>query len=924
MNPLPLPYPFSRNSNRQTNLKAASLSSDSVEAHAWLAPHSLWGVNWHAALLALVTAVALHAGPAQGANLLVNPSFEANNGQVVPTGWTYFAPPTTTVQDYWVVATNTVGCSHMLPHSGTYYWKEWGALYNAAVSNVAGIYQTLGSSPGAIYQVSGWLATSSCDQLRPDCYTWLQVEFLDVNTNVLALYKSSEFSASAGADTWLQYQVTNACDLTQPVATGDPYFTTYAVTGSVSQLVAPSGTTQIRYRYCYFQAGSEGGSAFLDDAVLNQVSGPVPPVISNLFPQDMIFVNPSNGLSFNVTSPSGFTINNSGIHLTLNGTNVSGSLAISGSASSKNVTYSGLQSNSTYTVAISVTDVSNLTVNASTYFETTWVGIPPVTYLWEAEDWDFNSGMYIDNPDLCNASGDPNCYFGKVGVAGVDENNTSGSSGPYRPGDPMGTGPSGDYLRKNLFEADRVDYCINPFNGGEWVNYTRDWPNSTNLVVARLATDIGLSGSVTLSVVNPDTTTTELGTFKITDGLGWTTFENVLLKDTNGNNAVVILNGKQTLQVTSGGNLLPNFFALVAAQADLPLLSNVYPTGTHPFEYTNTFSFTVTTFGSSFPANGIRVNFDGYDVTSNLAITGSASTKNVVLPSILPNAIHVAITTVTNVLGHGIAVTNNFDTFSEANYMVELEDFDYGGGQFIPNALPDSYFGYGATTNIDYQHTMLDGESFPYRTEGIPEDLLGQHDWLRSNFVYWGGIDYVLTYFAANDWANYTRVYPTGNFYAYIRSSGDGPYSLYLDEVVSGTGTTSQVTKQLGQFGGFGRSPVYITYDWVPLTDNGLAAPAVVTLNGQATLRVSTGGDCNPNFVMLVPTSGINLKAASSGNNTVLSFPSQAGVNYRVFYRTNLTAGNWTILTNVLGSGAIRSVSDSHTGTSRFYKVTAP
>ena len=45
---------------------------------------------------------------------------------------------------------------------------------------------------------------------------------------------------------------------------------------------------------------------------------------------------------------------------------------------------------------------------------------------------------------------------------------------------------------------------------------------------------------------------------------------------------------------------------LVAAQADLPLLSNVYPTGTHPFEYTNTFSFTVTAFGSSFPANGIR------------------------------------------------------------------------------------------------------------------------------------------------------------------------------------------------------------------------------------------------------------------------------------------------------------------------------
>ena len=300
-----------------------------------------------------------------------------------------------------------------------------------------------------------------------------------------------------GTDTWLQYQVTNACDLTQPVATGDPNFTTYAETGSVSQLVAPSGTASVRYRYCVlYVATNIGGSAYFDDAVLNQVSGPVAPVINNLFPQNMIFANPSSNLSFNVSSPSGFTINNNGIRLLLNGTDVSGSMVVSGSASSKNVTWSGLQSNSTYNVTISATDVSNLTVNASTYFETKWFGIQPVTYLWEAEDWDFTNGMFIDNPDLCNAPGDPFCYFGKVGVSGVDENNVSGvSSGPYRPGDLMGQAPSGDYLRPNLFEADRVDYCINPFVYTSWVNYTRDWPNSTNWIIARLATDVGQSGS---------------------------------------------------------------------------------------------------------------------------------------------------------------------------------------------------------------------------------------------------------------------------------------------------------------------------------------------------------------------------------------------------------------------------------------------
>ena len=377
-------------------------------------------------------------------------------------------------------------------------------------------------------------------------------------------------------------------------------------------------------------------------------------------------------------------------------------------------------------MSISVTDASNLTVTASTYFETTWVGIQPVTYLWEAEDWDFNSGMYIDNPDLCSAGGDPNCYFGTVGVQGVDENNMISDSGPFRPGDPEGTQPSGDYLRKNFYAAGVIDYCINPFIlDSEWVNYTRDWPNSTNWIIARLATDIGLSGSLTLSQITP-TATNNLGTFTITGGLGWTTYENVYLKDTNGNNANVILNGKETLRVTSGGNLLPGFFMLVPAQLDLPVLSDMYPTGKHPFEYTNALSFTVTSVGATFPANGIKVNLDGNDVSSGLVITGSASTKNVVYPALQLNAMHTAIITVTNSLGHGIGVTNQFDTFNQTNYMVEAEDFDYNGGQFVSLAdwYPDAYAAFDAVDNIDFQHTHVAGElvSVPVSINGIPQN----------------------------------------------------------------------------------------------------------------------------------------------------------------------------------------------------------
>ena len=131
----------------------------------------------------------------------------------------------------------------------------------------------------------------------------------------------------------------------------------------------------------------------------------------------------------------------------------------------------------------------------------------------------------------------------------------------------------------------------------------------------------------------------------------------------------------------------------------------------------------------------------------------------------------------------------------------------------------------------------------------------------------------------------------------------------------------NQVTKRLGQMGAVNNQP----FAWVPLTDDGLVAPVVVKLGGANTLRISTiTGNCYPNYFMLVPASGISLSATRAGNNARVSFPTQAGSNYRVFYRTNLTTGNWILLNKVLGDGTLKSVSDPMTGGQRFYKVTSP
>ena len=83
---------------------------------------------------------------------------------------------------------------------------------------------------------------------------------------------------------------------------GDPYFITVCGDGNREPNRGAAGTTKVRYRVAYLQNLNQGGSGYLDAAVLDQVSGPQPPVVSNVFPLNMIYVNPADGISFNVSS----------------------------------------------------------------------------------------------------------------------------------------------------------------------------------------------------------------------------------------------------------------------------------------------------------------------------------------------------------------------------------------------------------------------------------------------------------------------------------------------------------------------------------------------------------------------------------------------------------------------------------------------
>ena len=103
----------------------------------------------------------------------------------------------------------------------------------------------------------------------------------------------------------------------------------------------------------------------------------------------------TNKFSFSVTSASA-TIPTNGIHLTLNGVDVTSSLVISGSSTSRSVSYTGLRTNVTYTAVMNVTDANGSTATSTVRFDTF-----NALFVWEAEDWDYSGGQYVSPWNPC-------------------------------------------------------------------------------------------------------------------------------------------------------------------------------------------------------------------------------------------------------------------------------------------------------------------------------------------------------------------------------------------------------------------------------------------------------------------------------------------------------------------------------------------
>jgi hypothetical protein len=357
---------------------------------------------------------------------------------------------------------------------------------------------------------------------------------------------------------------------------------------------------------------------------------------------------------------------------------------------------------------------------------------------------------------------------------------------------------------------------------------------------------------------------------------------------------------------------------------------------------------------------------NGVNVTSGVTFNnvGGIWTGTYAIQS---NQVYSIQITATNTAGLGISYSpsSEVNTFNPSNYVWEAVDYDFStnngsstlgvggsggsvgdgwtGGLFIDNPVPtgdtnldtgnnpievtNSYFVYPmdwtpfnsdpgdngavAQESIDIYYTNAPGITHVYREDSAGQELTT--DYLRSKFIAaqtaFGDPnirEFDLAYFNTGFWVNYTRDYPTNSFYVYGRlAGGAGAFrGTTLSLVTSGLGTSNQTTQVLGSFAD-PNAAGWQTWHWIPLLDTN-GNTAVVTLDGLATLRLTSGNNLNVEALMLVqaPLTSFPITVTPVGTSIQISAPTLLGHNYALYHATTLT-GTWTqVGSTVAGTGS--------------------
>ncbi len=340
-------------------------------------------------------------------------------------------------------------------------------------------------------------------------------------------------------------------------------------------------------------SGSLPASNVILDNAYASVSGAKgknqPPNIASVEPgASSLFLPASTKITFLVNDDQGVEPN--GITVTLNGTThtASNGLVVAGTATSREVSLGGLKAGENYHAVITAVDADGETDTRDLYFDTFGTN----SFVVEVEDYNFSYddyGEFIDDPKIVpelDEDGEPNwvdgSYIGQAGEPGIDYfDANSGIGGPnhrYRPEDGASTAVALDLARQKFIDAGGTqkgvyDFGIGEIEEGEWLNYTRTYPNGEYLVYLRQAQFDMPEAKSTLELVTSatdeeDQTTEVLGSF-LGSGSG-VEFRNVPLTDEAGKEPIIVkLGGKATLRLAqhttdpNGLYLLQNYLVFI-------------------------------------------------------------------------------------------------------------------------------------------------------------------------------------------------------------------------------------------------------------------------------------------------------------------------------------------------------------------------
>lgn len=275
--------------------------------------------------------------------------------------------------------------------------------------------------------------------------------------------------------------------------------------------------------------------------------------------------------------------------------------------------------------------------------------------------------------------------------------------------------------------------------------------------------------------------------------------------------------------------------------------------------------------GFALVLNGVR-----HTVGNGLTLSGSATSRTVEFSGLSPGQLYRGEIAATDADGALQRVALDFDTFSPENLVIEVEDYNFGGGQYHdnPSVVPGAANSYRDATgvpNIDFFDTRSSG-NFPYR-QGEPVGTKVSLDAIRAKFAAAGGadagvFDYDIGQIERGEFLQYTRRFPTGTYEVYLRESlfNVSLAEAVLERVQGPASQENPATTILGSFLGTSSGTKHRT---VPLTDALGQSKVVVRLSGEVTLRLRqltsepADGDIFQNYLLFVPVADAGLQRAA-------------------------------------------------------------